>query len=422
MTGQEMYELAEELYPLNRSLTGEGTRKTLEIIQRELPKLEIDGILCGTGCFDWTVPDRWDVREAYIEGPDGKRVVDFADHNLHLVGYSEPIDRLMTLEDLQPHLHSRPDMPDAIPYVTSYYKRDWGFCLTENRRQKLQPGYYRVVIDTELDAGYLEWGELIIPGETSEEVLLSTYICHPSMANDGLSGIVVTTALAKWIAEQPRRYTYRILFVPETIGAIAWLSKHYYSGPSWPKPGLQFNVVAGFVVTCCGDDGDYTLIRSRTGDTLADRAAKHVLCELDTPGHERVFHRFDRRGSDERQYCWPGIDLPVVSLMRTRYCDYPEYHTSADDMSVISPEGLEGGYWAIRACLEIIETNRHYVATTMCEPFMEAHGGYDPSYKLAAYCDGCTDTLSIAEQTGTPYLEVEDALRRLESRGIVEKG
>ena len=414
MTGQEMYKLAAELYPLNRSLTGEGTRKTLEIIQRELPEMEIHSVPSGTKCFDWTVPDEWNVKEAYIEGPDGKRVVDFADHNLHLVGYSAAVNTTLSLEDLQPHLHSRHDMPDAIPYVTSYYKRDWGFCLTEKQRQKLQPGYYRVVIDTTLEPGRMHWGELIIPGETSEEVLLSTYVCHPSMANDGLSGIAATTALAKWIAEQPRRYTYRILFVPETIGAIAYLSQQLEK--------MVMKTVAGFVVTCCGDDGDYTLIRSRGGDTLADRAAGRVLRELDAPGHERVFHRFDRRGSDERQYCWPGIDLPVVSLMRTRYCDYPEYHTSADDMSVISPAGLEGGYWVIRKCLEIIETNRHYVATTLCEPFMESRGGYNPSYKFAAYCDGCTDTLGIAEQTGVMYLEVEDALRRMEKLGIVEEG
>lgn len=412
MTGQEMYDLAKELYPLNRSLMGEGTRMTLDIIKRELPSTAIHSVPSGTKCFDWTVPDEWSVREAYIEGPDGKRVVDFADHNLHLVGYSTPVNVTLSLEDLQPHLHSRHDMPDAIPYVTSYYKRDWGFCLTEKQRQKLQPGYYRVVIDATLEPGAMHYGELIIPGETAEEVLLSTYVCHPSQANDGLSGIVVTTALAKWIAEQPRRYTYRILFMPETIGAITYLSEH------WAE--MRKKTIAGFVVTCCGDNADYTLVRSRGGDDKADRAAKYVLCELDAPGHERVFHRFNRRGSDERQYCWPGIDLPVVSLMRTRYCDYPEYHTSADDLSVISPAGLEGGYVAIRQCLEIIEANRHYAATTMCEPFMEGRGGHDADYKFAVYCDGATDTLKIAELTGQPFADVAAGLAKMETLGVVE--
>lgn len=410
MTGQEMYKLAEELYSLNRSLTGHGTRVTLGIIGRELSGMKTCSVPSGTKCFDWTVPDEWNVIEAYIEGPDGKRVVDVANHILHIVGYSHAFNAVLSLEDLQAHLHSRPDMPDVIPYVTSYYKRDWGFCLTENQRKQLKPGDYHVVIDAMLKPGNMHYGELIIPGETTDEVLLSTYICHPSMANDGLSGIAVTTALAKWIAEKPRRYTYRILFVPETIGAIYYLSQH--------SEEMKRKTIAGFVLTMCGDAHDYSIVHSPSASTLADRVGIIAIEETD-PDHEKISYGYEHRGSDERQYCWPGIDLPVVLMARSWHHTYPQYHTSADDMSAISPAGLEGGFNVVRQCLEIIEGNRFYAATTLCEPFMEGRGGYDADYKLATYCDGDTDALKIAGLTGRPFAEVAAGLAKMEQAGVV---
>jgi aminopeptidase-like protein len=376
---------------------------TLNIINRELSGLLINGYKSGTKCFDWTVPDEWNVSDAYIEGPDGKRVVDFADHNLHLVGYSEPINTVLPLEELRPHLHTRHDMPDVIPYVTSYYKRDWGFCLTHRQYDALKPGDYHVVIDSTLEPGIMHYGELIIPGETKEEVLLSTYICHPSMANDGLSGIVVTVALAKWLLQHKRRYTYRILFLPETIGAIVYLSQHLDE--------MKRNTIAGFVVTCCGDGRTTSAVGTKTGNTYADRIIRYLASPVSG---------YYARGSDERQYCWPGVDLPVVSLMQSRYGTFPEYHTSADDMSVISPDGLQCGCDAIMQCLEIIERNRTYRVRTTCEPFMEGRGGYVSDYKLAAYCDGKTDALEIAWLTGRPYDGVEAGLNKMAALGVVE--
>jgi aminopeptidase-like protein len=328
----------------------------------------------------------------------------------------------MTLDELQPHLHSRPDMPDAIPYVTSYYKRDWGFCLTENQRRTLQLGRYHVVVAADLKPGMMNYGELIIPGETTQEILLSTYVCHPQQANDGLSGIVVTTALTRWIMEQPRRYTYRILFLPETIGAIAYLSMH--------REEMKAKTVAGFVVTCCGDEEKYTLVHSRSGNTLADRVACHTLRSYwvyDIPSNTLRNGEYDfrHRGSDERQYCSPGVDLPVVALMRSGWQGYPEYHTSADDLSVISPFGLEGGYNVLRDCLEALELNRTYRAVHPCEPFMgrtpELRALYTrETMDIIAYCDGRNDLLAVAEIVGRPIKAVAEIVEKLVQYGVLE--
>jgi len=307
----------DRLWPLNRSLSGTGNRETLGIL-RELVDLDVQEVPAGTRCFDWTVPPEWNVRAAWIDGPDGERVVDFAENNLHLVGYSIPFAGRLTLAELKPHLHTRSDMPQAIPYVCSYYKPYWGFCLAHDQLSALPQGTYTVRVDSELDpAGAMTIADAVLPGQSDTEVLFSTYICHPSMANNELSGLLVAAGLYQKIRQiENRRYTYRFLFAPETIGSIYYLSQ-------W---GAHFKakLAAGWIVTTVGDNGPYSLRRSRRGDTLADRATELVLQQ---GGDPYTTEDFDIDGSDERQYCSPGFNLPVASLTRTRYGRYPEYHT-----------------------------------------------------------------------------------------------
>ena len=305
----DMYTLAEKLWPINRSITGRGVRETLKIIRNSgLSSLSISEIPTGTKVLDWTIPQEWEVKRAFIKKPDGSIFCDYSQNNLHLVGYSIPIHQKMTLTELNNFLYSLPDQPDAIPYVTSYYEPKWGFCLTQNERDLLKEGEYEVFIESRHFDGFLTFGELIIKGETTSEILLSTYICHPSMANNEISGPVVTTAVSLWLDSLPsRRFTYRILFIPETIGSIAYLSQHLEY--------LQSHVVAGFNITCIGDERTYSYLPSRNGRTLSDRIALHVLKWTD-PNY--IAYTWDHRGSDERQYCAPGIDLPTYTG-----CDLP---------------------------------------------------------------------------------------------------
>ncbi len=302
--GQSIHELATRLFPICRSLTGPGVRETLRILQESIP-IQIHEVPTGTPVFDWIVPREWTIRDAFIADSSGRRIVDFRLNNLHVVGYSTPIDRRMNLTELNEHLFSLPDQPDAIPYVTSYYKERWGFCLTHRQRLQLKPDVYHVRIDSELKDGSLTYGECIIPGATAKEVFLSTYVCHPSMANNELSGPVVTTFVCRWIQSQPRFYTYRIVFIPETIGSITYLSRHL--------DYLRKNVVAGFNVSCVGDERAFSYVSSRYANTLADRVARHVLRSM-SPNF--ITFSYLDRGSDERQYCSPGVDLPLVTLYR----------------------------------------------------------------------------------------------------------
>ena len=422
--GLQMYGWAADLFPICRSLTGEGNRETLAYLQELMPPLEVVEVPSGTRAFDWEVPPEWAVHRAFIEEVNGERVVDFADHNLHVVGYSTPVDQVMSLQELQPHLHSLKEQPEAIPYVTSYYERRWGFCLPHRVRQGLGPGPYRVVIDSELKAGSMSYGELLLPGETSHEVLLSTYICHPSMANNELSGPVVTCALARWLMKKPRRLTYRIVFVPETIGSIVYLSRHLAQ--------MKEHQIAGFVLTCVGDDRGYSYLPSRRGDTLADRVAQNVLDHHDAP-YQR--YRFVDRGSDERQYCSVGVDLPVALMMRSKFGEYPEYHTSLDDLSLISPGGLAGAYEVHRRSLTILEHNHRYRATTPCEPQLGRRGLYPTlstrdgvrgSRKiclirdLLAFADGTLDLVGLAEAVGACATECIPVVERLLEEGLLE--
>jgi aminopeptidase-like protein len=421
-TGSDLHRWATELFPICRSLTGQGVRETLHYVQELLPALEIHEVPSGTRALDWTVPDEWNIRDAYIADVAGNRLIDFQASNLHVVGYSEPIDALMARDELEPHLHSLTEQPDAIPYVTSYYRRSWGFCLTERQREHLSAGPFRVVIDSTLESGSLTYADAVIPGETCEEVLLSTYVCHPSMANNELSGPVVTVALGRWLESLPRRrYTYRLVFAPETIGAIVYLARHIEH--------LRAHVRAGWVVTCIGDDRAYSYVPSRLGGTLPDRISRYVL---DTSVPNWAEYSFLDRGSDERQWCSPGADLPVCSVMRSKYGTYPEYHTSLDGLRVVTPTGLQGGFDVLRRCIELIEANRRWRARQPGEPHLGPRGLYPTtSYKgsaldtrvmmnILAYCDGDHDVVDLALRTGAPAPTVVELLERLAAAGVIE--
>ena len=417
MIGKDIHNFASKLWPLNRSITGAGVRLTLEIIQKNyLKNLLIYSVPSGTKVFDWTVPMEWHVDEAYLIAPDGKKICDFSVNNLHLVGYSIPFRGRIGLKQLQKNLHSLPEQPNAIPYITSYYEKRWGFCLSQNQRDVLVDGEYEVVIDSKHFVGELNYGELILPGKSDQEIFLSTYVCHPSMANNELSGPTVATYLAKWLSDTKERYyTYRFVFIPETIGSITYLSKNYTH--------LKKKVIAGFNITCVGDDRSYSYLPSRNGNTISDKVAKHVLKWIE-PNY-KIYSWLDR-GSDERQYCAPGIDLPIASILRSKYGQYPEYHTSLDDLdNVVTPKGLDGGYWALRRALELIEKNRFYKTKIFCEPQMSKRALYPtlstknkvPRVReimnLLSFCDGEHSLLDIAEKINVPAWQLYETVEKL---------
>jgi len=420
----DMYELCCELFPICRSLTGNGVRQTLTSLKKIIPQLMIHEVPTGTKVFDWTIPNEWNINDAFIADMQGKRIVDFKTSNLHVMGYSIPVNKIMKMSDINKHIYSLPDQPQAVPYITSYYKKRWGFCIADTLRKKLlkKPELkYHVNIDSTLAPGSLSYAELILPGCTDKEVLLSTYICHPSMANNEISGPVVLTELAKWLLSlTSRRYTYRIVFLPETIGSITYISRNLDS--------LQQNVEAGFVITCVGDNRTYSYLASRNGNTLADRVAKHVL-KHHYP--EYISYSFLDRGSDERQYCSPGVDLPVCSIMRSKYAEYPEYHTSLDDLSIISPEGLEGSLSVYKKCLSLLENNKLMVNNVKCEPQLGPRGLYPTlstknsgiavrnMMNFLAYSDGKYDLIAIADLINTPASELIPIIKKLTDAGLI---
>jgi aminopeptidase-like protein len=422
--GEWCHALARDLWPITRSLTGPGVRETLFRLQAEMPDLTVHAVPSGETAFDWTVPEEWTIRDAYIADENERRIVDLKRNNLHVMGYSEPVDRYVDLEDLQPHLYSLPDQPEAIPYVTSFYHRRWGFCLSEEQRKTLVPGKYHVVIDADLKPGVLNYGELLIPGQSEREIFLSTYICHPSMANNELSGPTVTTALAKWIMRQPDRlFSYRIVFVPETIGALVYLSRNL--------DVMKQRIHAGFAVTCIGDDRGYSYLPSRNGATPADQVALHVLTHMSTD-----FKRYTwlDRGSDERQYCAPGVDLPIASIMRSKYREYPEYHTSLDTLDdVVTPSGLAGGFTALQRAIFILENDFTPKVSTLGEPQLGKRGLYpDISAKgstdtvrammdMISYCDGTLTLLDIADRIGVPFWDLLELMPPLIQDGLIVK-
>lgn len=415
-----MHALAREVWEFPRSITGNGVRDTLAVFQGLLAGLEVVEVPSGTQVFDWTVPDEWNITGAYLEDPTGARVIDFADSNVHVVSYSEPVDLELELAELQSHLHSDVEIPGVIPYVTSYYNRAWGFCLTQEQRDSLIPGTYRAVIDSTLEPGSLTYGELVLPGESESEVFISAYVCHPSLANNELSGPVVAVALARWLMSLPSRtYTYRFVFVPETIGPITYLSRNLEA--------LQSKVVAGFNLTCIGDEGDYSYLASRNGNTPIDRIAKRIVAATPQP----VVYSFMDRGSDERQYCAPGVDLPLISLMRTRYGNYPEYHTSADNLDFVTPRGLQGGFDLVRDCIAELEATSYLSTPIKGEPQLGKRGLYHTFHArtvadevlmrthILAYADGKHSVADIAALTGRPIADIELLANELHEHGLV---
>jgi aminopeptidase-like protein len=420
---REIEVLLDRLWPILRSITGEGVRETLAILSEIVPLHRIE-IPSASKVFDWTVPPEWVVREAYVLTPTGERILDVQENNLHLLNYSTPFRGTLTRAQLDEHLHSLPDQPQAIPYITSYYEPRWGFCISQHQRDDLPEGDYEVVIDTEHIQGSLSIGEAVLPGCGEGEVLISTYTCHPSLANNELSGPLVAAFLHRRLSRWPsRRLTYRFVFAPETIGAIVYLSLR--------GEHLRESLLAGYVVTCVGTDDRFKLKRSRRGDTLADRAALHVLNQL--PEQPRVLDFFPS-GSDERQYCSPGFNLPVASVMRSMYGSYPEYHTSLDDRDLISGAALRESVDVYERILRVLDTNRRYVSRVpMCEPQLGRRGLYDTLGTrdstiftdallwVLNYADGEHDLLRVADMSGIAFAELARAGTACHDAGLVSE-
>lgn len=427
-TGKRIYDLAARLFPYNRSITGEGVRQTLSDIADYISgsgiELKMYEVPSGTKVFDWTVPKEWAVRKAYIEDEKGNRIIDMKDSNLHVLGYSTPVDKWVDLDELKEYIFTEEEQPDVIPYVTSYYRERYGFCMSKNCFDSLGEGRYHMYIDSELFDGVLNYAEAVIPGETDEEILFSTYVCHPSMADNECSGPALCAELINVLASRKKRkYTYRFVFVPETIGSITYLSQN--DRVSY----LQKHLKAGFVISCVGDDLDYSMIQSRYADTVADRVLLNVIGHKD----KHTVYGFNRRGSDERQYNAPGVDLPVVCFCRSKFGEFPEYHTSADNMDFVSPEGFQGAFDVINEVIEILERNTYYRVKVLCEPQLGKRGLYtDISRKgiydgimlqrdVISYCDGRNDLLDLSERLGVPVTEILRILDRLIEHDLVEE-
>lgn len=418
--GQELHSLVERLYPLCRSITGDGVRSTLDILGEHL-ELTRHEVPTGTQVFDWTVPREWNIRDAYIADPEGNRVVDFRDSNLHVVSYSVPVDTTMSLAELRPHLHTLPEQPDLIPYRTSYYKETWGFCLSQRALDSLVDGEYRVVIDSTLADGSLTYAEHVVPGQVSDEVIISCHSCHPSLANDNLAALAIATRLAARLDAAKPWYTYRFLFIPGTIGSITWLARNH------ERIG---KVKHGLVLACAGDPGSLTYKRSRRGDAGIDRAAEYVL--RDRP---HMIVDFSPYGYDERQFCSPGFDLGVGCLTRTPYAGYPEYHTSADNPDFVSPHAMVDTLEAVWDIFEVLDRDRRYVnLSPYGEPQLGKRGLYESlggrsdtkQAQMAMlwvlnYSDGEHSLLDIALRSGLPFAAVAAAADVLHDAGLVKE-
>jgi len=418
--GNEMHRWAAELFPICRSITGNGVRETMQQIGKRIP-LTVHEVPSGTQVFDWKIPLEWNIRDAYIKNLRGERVVDFKKSNLHVVSYSQPVKKRMALSELKDHLHSLPDRPDWIPYRTSYYKESWGFCLRHAELLALTEREYDVCIDASMTEGNLTYGECLLPGQSQEEVLISTHTCHPSLGNDNLSGIAVATFLAEWIQARPRRFSYRFLFIPGTIGSITWLSQHQHDAP---------RIKHGLVLTGVGDAGPITYKKSRRGDADIDRVMEHLL------KHSESSYRivdFIPYGYDERQYCSPGFNLAVGCFSRTPHSQYPEYHTSADNLEFIHPQALGESLGVCQTAIEILERNKTYLnQNPYCEPQLGKRGLYraiggqsgEKSMEMAMLwvlnlSDGGHTLLDIAERSQMSFDRISQAAKALEDHRLL---
>lgn len=416
-----MYKFAKKLWPINRSLTGVGVEKTLSLIKKELP-IKILNFKSGSKVFDWRIPKVWEIKNAWLLDEKNKKIIDFKKNNLHVVGYSKNINKKLTFKDLKNKIHYLKNQPTAIPYVTSYYKKDWGFCLEYNKFKRLKKGNYKAFIDSKFINGNLKIGELVIKGKSKKEILISTYLCHPSMANNEISGIVIATYLARWVKKKKNKYTYRFLFLPETIGSIAYLSKM--------KNLLMKNVIAGYVLTCIGDERNYSFLESKEKNSLSNIVAKFIL---KSKKNAKIFDWL-KRGSDERQFCSPGIDLPVASIMRTKYGEYPEYHTSLDKIGkVVTKKGLNGSLTLVKKIIEEIEKQNFPVATNFCEPFLTKKNMYPTISKsgsvnnkirklldFLSFCDGKNSVLQIQYFTKLNTSDVREIMRELTNKKLIK--
>ena len=428
--GKEMYDLARRIFPIYRSITGDGVRETFRILKEWLGDACVFNtyeVPTGTKVFDWTVPREWKIRDAYIENEAGEKILSFRDSCLAVIGYSDPADRWVTLEELKPLIYTQPDQPDVIPYVTSYYSDRVGFCMTENQKNALQPGKYHIVVDSEKYDGSLTYADVILPGKSDEEILMSTYSCHPSMGNDNCSGLVLSAQMIRYIASLPeRKYTYRFVFGPETIGIIAYLSEQdrYLT--------LREKCRAGFTFSCVGDDREYSIVHSQEGNSLSDRTLMNALQSRAGVGNVKEYS-FLTRGSDERQYNSPGIDLSVTGFCRSKYWVFPEYHTSADDLTVISAEGFQGSFDVMKEVTDALEANAVYRTVLPCEPQLGKRGLYPAvSQKgtydsvaamldFLAYANGKRDVLTISENIGVPVSGLIPIIRKLEAAELIKK-
>ncbi len=417
--GRDLHTFAAGLYPICRSITGEGVRRTLAMIKERVPLQTVD-VATGTKAFDWTVPKEWNIEDAYIRLPGGARVVDFKQSNLHVLNYSTPVHAAMSLEELKPHLFTLPDHPDWIPYRTSYYQPAWGFCLTHRQLLAMEDREYEVCIQSTLEDGHLSYGECFLPGRSSDEVLISCHVCHPSLANDNLSGVAVATFLAALLSEQELRYSYRFLFIPGTIGAITWLALNRDRAP---------RIHHGLVLSGIGDRGGFHYKKSRRGNCEIDRAAAHVLAHCGEPAESMDFSPY---GYDERQYCSPGFNLPVGCLMRSVWGTFPEYHTSADNLDFIPPEQLARSLRVCAGILDVLEQNRYYQnSSPYGEPQLGRRnlyrptGGGDIGAEINArlwvlnLADGEHSLLDIAERAHLPFETIREAATLLSEAGLL---
>ena len=423
MYGNEMYEFIKRIFPICRSITGNGVRETLKIMQEYAPDIKVYEVPSGTQVFDWTVPAEWNIEDAYVENETGERVIDFKETNLSVVGYSLPMDEIFSLDELKKIVFVEKNQPDVIPYVTSYYRERSAFCTSKNRLAALKEGTYHAVIKSTLNLqGSLTYGEALIKGESEKEILISTYLCHPSMANNECSGPAVSIFLQKYLKSLPKlKYSYRFIYVPETIGSITYLSKNHEN--------LKKNVVAGINLSCVGDNNDYSFVQTRYGNTLTDKML-HNLLSFHYPEYKA--YSFLERGSDERQFCAPGIDLPVCSFSRTKYGKYAEYHTSADNLTYISPEGLGGALDLLSKFVQAMEYNTKYRVKCLCEPQLGKRGLYPTVSKkdsydevkaltdFIAYADGENDLVEISNIIHQPIDVLIPIVEKLSANDLVE--